>query len=387
MDKIKHFLDNLLESSTPSRPAWNVELIYENKPPSWNYIDGCMLKAVIEMYYISGDEKYIDFADNFINFYIDENGEILGYCAEDYNCDSVNEGKILFDLYSITKKEKYKKAIHLIYEQLVLQPRTKSGNFWHKKIYPNQIWLDGLYMVQPFYMDYEMTYNDKKNYKDIFNQFENVYKFMKDEKTNLLYHGYDESLESFWADKKTGLSQNFWTRSLGWYTMALVDTIEKMDEQLFYEYMTLQMYLKEILDALLKVMDEKSKMFYQVTNCGYKDGNYLETSGTCAIAYALMKGARLGYLPKFYSEYGEEIFDSVVKNKLVLKDDTFVLEDICLVAGLGGVSGKGSYELRDGSYEYYISEPIVENDAKGVAPFLLLFTEIYRKRCHGNGFQ
>lgn len=379
MQNIKDFLDNLMEKSTPSKPAWNIEHTLENKPPKWNYIDGCMIKAILEMYYISEEEKYINFADSFIDYYINDNGEILGYYLEDYNSDNINEGKVLFDLYRITKKEKYKKALDLLYSQIMTHPRTAEGNFWHKKIYPNQIWLDGLYMVQPFYMEYEMTFNNKKNYKDIFNNFKTVYETMKDKDTNLFYHGYDQTRESFWAHKETGLSQNYWTRSIGWYTMALVDTIEKLDEQFFYEYSTLQSYLKEVLDALLKVIDKESKMFYQVPNLGDVEGNYLETSGTCAIAYSLMKGARLGYLPKHYFDYGKEIFDSVVHNKLILKEDTFVLKDICLVAGLGGMPGKGDYKLRDGTYEYYISEPVVDNDAKGVAPFLLAFTESYRK--------
>ena len=379
MQNIKDFLDNLLDKSTPAKPMWNVEHILEDKPPKWNYIDGCMIKAVLEMYYISGEEKYISFANDFIDFYVNEDGQMLGYEVEEYNCDNINEGKVLFDLYEITKKEKYKKAIDLLYSQVITHPRINKGNFWHKKIYPNQVWLDGLYMVQPFYMDYEMKFNNRKNYKDVFNQFKFVYEIMKDEKTNLFYHGYDESLKSFWADKKTGLSKNFWTRSIGWYTMALVDTIEKLDQQFFYEHETLQTYLREILDALLKEQDKKSKMFYQVTDAGNKDGNYLETSGTCAIAYSLMKGARLGYLPEYYFDHGKEIFESVVENKLILSGDAFVLKDICLVAGLGGMPGKGDYKERDGTYEYYISEPKVDNDAKGVAPFLLAFTEFYRK--------
>lgn len=379
MEHIKEFLDQLLEVSTPEKPAWNKEALIENHQPKWNYIDGCMIKAVLEMYEITGDQKYLDFADHFIDYYIEEDGTILRYSVEELNCDNINEGKVLFKLYEITKKEKYKKALDLIYSQLQVQPRTKGGNFWHKKIYPNQIWLDGLYMVQPFYMQYECTFNQNKNYRDIFKQFENVGNLMKDDRTGLLYHGYDEAHECFWANKDTGLSKNFWTRSLGWYTMALVDTIEVMDEQFFYEYETLQKNLKSILDALLKFADKETKMYYQVTDQSGRNGNYLETSGTCAIAYSLMKGSRLKYLPEYYFAYGKEIFDSVVKNKLVKKEDTLVLKDICLVAGLGGMPGMGSCKKRDGSYEYYISEPIVDDDAKGVAPFLLAFTENYRK--------
>ena len=378
-EKIKSFVDNLLKASTPEAPAWNIEHVLEKKGARWNYIDGCMIKAVLDVYYALGEKKYFDFAKGFIDHFISENGEILGYTVGEYNLDQVNEGKVLFDLYKITGEEKYKKAIELIYSQVITQPRVSIGNFWHKNIYENQIWLDGLYMAQPFYMEYERLFNSNANYRDIFNQFKNVYDIMRDEETGLFYHGYDEARKLFWADKETGLSKNFWTRSIGWFTMALVDTAEKMDEQFFYEYTELQEYLRETLDGLLKVQDKKTKMFYQVTNMGDKEGNYLETSGTCAIAYSLMKGARLGYLPEYYFDYGKEIFDAVVANKLVIDNDTFVLKDICLIAGLGGMAGKGDYKERDGTFEYYISEPKVNNDAKGVAPFLFAFSEVVRK--------
>lgn len=378
-DDIKQFLDGLIKKSTPERPAWNLEVLLGHIEPAWNYIDGCMIKAVLEMYDITGDKAYLEFADSFVGYYVDDDGKMLGYKKEDYNCDNINEGKVLFTLLDLTGREKYKKAIEILYEQLLTHPRTKAGNFWHKKIYPNQVWLDGLYMVQPFYTEYEMKFNASRNYRDMFSQFENVYSLMRDKKTGLLYHGYDESRESFWADKETGCSPNFWTRSLGWYAMALVDTIEKLDEQFFNEYQTLQQYLKDLIDALLNVADKETGMFYQVTDQGGREGNYLETSGTCAIAYSLMKAARLGYIPSHYYGHGERIFRSVAADKLELKEDGFSLKDICLVAGLGGIPGRGDYKLRDGTYEYYISEPKVENDAKGVAPFLLAFTEVYRK--------
>ncbi len=379
IEAVENFVDQLMKNSTPNQPAWNLEARIEKKEPAWNYIDGCMIKAILELYDATKNKKYLDFAKEYISFFIKDKGMIKGYYEGDYNCDQINEGKVLFPLFKYTEDEKYKKAIQTLYNQVLNQPKTESGNFWHKKIYPNQIWLDGLYMVQPFYMEYEMTFNQMRHYKDIFNQFEQVHNIMRDKETKLLYHGYDEKRESLWADKETGLSKNFWTRSIGWYTMALVDTIEKLDEQMFYEYMKLQEYLKEILDALLEYKDTNSNMFYQVTNKGGLEGNYLETSGTCAIAYSLMKGARLNYLPKYYFDYGMEIFNAVLESKLDLNEEQFVLKDICLVAGLGGMPGKGSYKVRDGSYEYYISEPVVSNDAKGVAPFLFAFCEALRK--------
>jgi len=377
---ILKFVDGLMAHSTPDKAAWNVEHVLENKPTKWNYIDGCMIKAILDMYYATKDKKYLDFAKDFINFFVSDDGKILGYDVEEYNCDHINMGKTLFDLYEIFGEGKYRLAADLQYSQLGSQPRTNSGNFWHKKIYPNQVWLDGLYMVQPFYLEYEARFGNADNVDDSINQFKNASAAMKDAETGLFYHGYDESREMFWADKETGLSQNFWSRSMGWYAMALVDCAEKLDTKKHTAQISiLATQLKDLLDALLKVQDVESKMFYQVTNKGHMEGNYLETSGSCAIAYALMKGSRLGYLPENYFEKGSEIFHGVMKHKLVLDDGVFALKDVCLVAGLGGMPGKGSYKLRDGTFEYYIAEPRVDNDAKGVAPFLFSFAEVLRR--------
>lgn len=376
---VKQFFDQILAQSSPTHPAWNQEVLLGHIQPTWNYIDGCMMKAVLELYDSTQDQTYLDFADSYVDYFIDEDGSILGYHKEDYNCDHINEGKVLFHLYDYTKKEKYKRAIEQLYSQLLTQPRTKSGNFWHKKIYPDQIWLDGLYMVQPFYMAYERKWNQNRNYRDMFAQFENVYLKMRDPVSGLLYHGYDEAKECAWADSTTGCSQNFWTRSLGWYAMALVDTAEQLDEQFFYEHQSLQQQLREVIDALLRVQDAETGLFYQVTTAGNQPGNYLETSGSCAIAYSILKAVRLGYLPRYYFEDGKAIFEAVATHKFIETPQGFQLNDICLVAGLGVYPGRGDYKERDGSFAYYISEPRVTNDAKGVAPFLFAYAELCRK--------
>lgn len=378
MDAIREYFDGLLRASTPQRPVWNQERLRENRPPAWNYIDGCMLLAVLAMYEATGEEDYFTFAESFVDYYIAADGVILGYEAADYNADNINEGKVLFTLYEGTGKEKYKKAIDRLYAQLQQQPRTATGNFWHKKIYPHQIWLDGLYMVQPFYLAYEKHFDGNRCYKDIFDQFQQVKGLMRDDETGLYYHGYDETKQSPWANRQTGLSPNFWSRSLGWLAMALVDTAELLDEQFFYEYELLQRQLKDLLDALLPFGDEATGLFYQVTDQGGRAGNYLETSGSAAIAYALMKGARLGFLPTYYYDKGEQILTSLRAHKLVKNGPGFRLTDICLVAGLGGMPGQGDYKERDGSYAYYISEPIVADDAKGIAPLVFAYSEWLR---------
>ncbi|MGL4697522.1 glycoside hydrolase family 88/105 protein [Enterococcus larvae] len=378
MEQIKNFFDEILSNTTPERPPWNKESALSSNP-KWSYIDGCMAMAMLKMHEATEDKRYFDFLDSFIDYYIDEEGRILGFDLKEHNCDNINEGKVLYRLLEGTSKLKYEKALKCLYAQLLEQPRTPGGNFWHKEIYPNQIWLDGLYMVQPFYVQYDVTFNQGKNQSDIVHQFQHAYQLMRDPKTGLLYHGVDETKTAFWADPKTGCSKNFWTRSHGWYAMALVDTLEYIDLQHQKERGILIEQLRELLDTLLGFADPKTKMFYQVTDQGEREGNYLETSGTCAIAYALMKGARLGYLPEAYFEKGADILASVVEYKLVETDNGYVLKDICLVAGLGGMPGHGTYKLRDGSYEYYISEPIVENDAKGIAPLVFAYAELLQK--------
>lgn len=371
MDMLRKYIEELIDKSTPARPIWNIEKILQGKEPTWNYIDGCMIKALLEMYAITKGEKYLAFADDFISYHVREDGQINHYDIHELNIDNVNAGKVLFELYELTGKEKYRKAIDTVYEQVKIQPRTKEGNFWHKKIYPNQVWLDGLYMGQPFYMEYETKFNNKKNYQDIFNQFANVEKLMKDPKTGLYYHGYDSSRESLWCDKVTGLSKNFWLRALGWYVMALLDTLEKMDPSYTEGYAQLSNNFKDIMEAIIKFQDE-SGMWYQVVDQGNREGNYLETSGSAIMAYGILKGVRMGFLPESYRAYGEKAFKGICDKYLYEKEGELCLGGICLVAGLGRP------DSRDGSFEYYISEPIVENEAKGVAPLLLAYTEILR---------
>lgn len=371
MDLLQRYITQLIEESTPQHPIWNIEKIREGTKTKWNYIDGCMIKAILEMYHITKEDKYLEFADQFIDYFVMEDGTIQDYKIEDFNIDNINAGKTLFELYELTGKKKYRLAIDTLYEQIKLQPRTKEGNFWHKAIYPNQIWLDGLYMAQPFYMEYETKFNKMCNYMDIYKQFLNVERLLKDPNTGLYYHGYDSSREMFWCDKETGLSKNFWLRALGWFVMALVDTLEQMDEQIFYEYRKLMSMFREVVETMINYQDE-SGMWYQVVDKKDEEGNYLETSGSAIMAYAILKGVRLEYLPEKFRKYGEKAFYGVCNHALKEVDGKLQLEGICLVAGLGGTT------RRDGSFEYYISEPVVANEAKGVAPLLLAYTEMLR---------
>ncbi len=369
MDILNHYIEQLLNDSTPQAPAWNIEKIRAGKPNSWNYIDGCMIKALIEFYSITNNSAYLDFADAFIDYFVQEDGSILSYDPMEHNLDNVNAGKTLFELYRLTGKEKYRKAIDHVYSQLETQPRTKDGNFWHKKIYPNQVWLDGLYMAQPFYVQYELAFHDGAGCADSFHQFYNIHKLMRNEKNGLYYHAYDESREMFWCDKVTGLSDQFWLRAEGWFAMALVDTIEILPDSYAEDKKKLQEMFQDLVDSMLPYQDPKTNMWYQVINLPQIKPNYPEASGSSIFAYAIMKGARLGILPASYYEYGKRAFDGICRTCIKEENNTLQMDHICLVAGLG------NKDMREGTFEYYMREPIVKNDAKGVAPLILAYIE------------
>ena len=370
MEILDRYIDQLLEKSSPQAPIWNIEKIRQGAKPSWNYIDGCMIKAILELYHIKKNPAYLEFADAFIDYFVREDGSILSYDPKEYNLDNVNAGKTLFDLYKLTGKEKYRKAMDTVYSQLQGQPRTSTGNFWHKLIYPNQVWLDGLYMAQPFYMQYELTFNEGKNCQDSYQQFLTVYDKMRDLRNGLYYHAYDDSRESFWCDKVTGLSDNFWLRALGWYAMALIDTMEVMPESMKEEKENLGQIYHELIDSMLPYQDEETGMWYQVVNRGGIRPNYLETSGSAIFAYAIMKSVRLGFLDASYFAYGKKAFDGICEKYLSEKDGELQLGGICLVAGLG------NKEMREGTFDYYMREPVVKNEAKGVAPLILAYVEV-----------
>ena len=372
-EQISEYIEYLLDNSSAEKPMWNKELVREGKPNKWNYIDGCMITALLSLYEMTGRERYFSFAKDFVDYFVQEDGTIRTYNVKEYNLDNINTASNLFFLYDKTGDEKYKKALDLVRTQLDTMPRTKEGSFWHKDIYPNQVWLDGLYMAEPFYMRYETIFRKMEKCNDVIHQFKNVEKHMKDPKTGLYYHGYDESREMYWADPVTGCSPNFWLRSLGWFSLALTETAMACDEALYYEKRYLIGLLENLIDALIPYQDE-SGMFYQVPDKQNEEGNYLETSGTALISYAILKAVRLGFISGRYAAIGEKAFDGICEKYLSKNEDgTLKLGGICLVAGLGGK------QHRDGSLAYYFSEPVVENEAKGVAPFLLAYTEVLRR--------
>ena len=370
-DIIDQYIEELMTKSTAEIPVWNIEKAKAGKKAGWDYIDGCMIMALLEIYATTKEEKYLNFADYYEDFRISDDGTIDGYNKEEWNLDNINGAKNLITLYELTKKKKYRKAAAKIFQQIEEQPRTSEGNFWHKKIYPNQVWLDGLYMALPYYMEYEVLYDNSENINDIYRQFFNVYDKMRDKNTGLYYHGYDSTKSIFWANKETGLSQNFWLRSLGWYSMALLDTLNKADDKGSQNWNKLKEIFVQLCDSMLAFQDETG-MWWQVPNYPNKGANYLETSGSAIYAYSLLKGARTGILEdEKYRKAGKKAFEGICNKYLKTKDGKLSLGGICLVAGLGPENKPN----RDGSFEYYMSESIVEDDAKGVGPFILAYNE------------
>lgn len=338
----------------------------------WNYEDGCILTAAINMYLATKDELYKKFVINYMSEYVEEDGSIRHYKFDDFNLDNIAPGRAIIFAYEHTGEERYRKAMDLLLSQLAKQPRIPEGNFWHKKIYPNQVWLDGLFMAQPFYMACDTRYGKKDHYIDICDQFKLVQEKMFNEDKGLYYHGFDSSKSIFWADKETGLSANFWLRSIAWFLMALVETMEEMDRRVYDNYQPLMEIYKKGIKGVLGYLDEELGMFYQVVDGGRAiEGNYLETSGSSMIAASILKACRYKVLlPEKYQPIGERILEAVIENKLVEKDGVLELIDNCSVAGLGPNPGR-----RDGSVKYYLSEPITANDNKGIAATILAYSQ------------
>ncbi|MBQ9252871.1 MAG: glycoside hydrolase family 88 protein [Clostridia bacterium] len=368
---LDQYVHRLITESSPSHTIWNVEKLRQGVPTNWNYIDGCMMTALLSLYEITGEQRYFDFVESFIDAFVNEDGSIRTYKSEGHALDDINEGRVLFALYAATCKEKYRKAADFLRAELDAQPRTEEGSWWHKQIYPNQVWLDGIYMAQPFAALYEKTFG-AGDYSDILRQVGVVRQHMRDAKTGLYYHGYDASRSAFWCDQDTGLSQNFWLRAIGWFSVALIDLCEILPEQ---DSVPLKEVFSQLMRDLLPFADEETGMYFQVVDHPEAEGNYLETSGSSMIAYSMLKGARLGILEPLFAEQGQKTFDGIVRTNLSFTGEELNLNHICLVAGLGPEKD----HRRDGSIAYYLSEPIVQNDAKGVAPLLMCYTEIKRR--------
>ncbi len=336
----------------------------------WTYEQGLMLHALLEMWNYTGEQKYFNFVQKNLAQYVDPQGGIKTYKRDDYKLDDVLGGRSLLTLYAGTKDERWKTVAESLRGQLNLQPRTTEGGFWHKKIYPNQMWLDGLYMAEPFYAEYTAMFNDSAAFDDIARQFSLITSHATDSGTGLLYHGWDQSRNEQWANRKTGCSPSFWGRAMGWYGMALVDVLESFPRNHPQRPVLIDL-LEKFASAVIKFRDKDNHAWHQIVDQGLSNGNYAEASASSMFVYTLAKGANRGYIDRTYYKFAEDAFQGITKNLVSVDKDGFIdLHDICQGAGLGGSP------YRDGSFRYYVSVPRATNDPKGIGAFLLAAMEI-----------
>ena len=370
--------------------------------PKWSYVMGIELEGMLDTYLRYGGEDILKYCKEYTDTMIYADGNIRGFNILDYNLDNIRTGHFVTRMYQKYPEQKNLLAMQLMMKQLQEQPRTIADKvFWHKAIYAYQVWLDGIFMGLPFRtLTAPITCKPAKNtkaakakadkeiqaiYDDAVNQLKITYQRTLDPKTELNRHAYDETRKTFWADKETGLSQHCWGRAQGWYTMALVEVLDALPEDYARRGELIDL-LKKDFDAILKWQDKKSGVWYQVMDSPKREGNYLESTCSSMFAYALLKAYRKGYVSEKYKDAGIKAYKGIIKNFIkVHPDKTISLTNCCSVAGLGPavtpeveaamkmINPKGSVNentKRDGSYAYYLSEPIRDNDAKGIGPFL-----------------
>lgn len=347
--------------------AWMTDF---RKTPRWSYTHGLIMSSMLRLWQKTGDQAYFDYAKSYADKMIDQDGNIEDYHIDEYNIDHINPGKMLFPLYAETGDARYMNAIRTLRIQLQWQPRTHEGGFWHKLRYTWQMWLDGLYMGSPFYARYAAEMDEPESFRDIALQFHLIQKYTRDPETGLLYHGYDESRIQRWADPETGCSPNFWGRAMGWYGMALVDVLEFFPES-HPDRAQLVQYLADYAAAVESVQDPATGLWYQVLDQPERDGNYLEATASCMFVYTIAKAVNNGWISSKHLSVARNGFEGITRHLVRVDDDGEVhLEKCCSVAGLGGSP------YRDGSFEYYLSEKVRDNDPKGTGPFILADLEM-----------
>ncbi len=344
--------------------------VVPGRPARWSYDQGVILKGIEGVWKLYGEGKYFNYIQHSMDYYVREDGSIKDYKRDEFNIDHTNNGKVVMMLYNVTGKEKYKKAIDNIRSQFDDHPRTKEGGFWHKKIYPWQVWLDGLYMGQPFYAEYAKLAKQDKVFDDIAKQFINIERHTRDANTGLLYHGWDESREQKWANPNTGNSPHFWGRALGWYGMAMVDVLDHFANDHPGRDSIIQV-LNRFATAVSKVQDAKSGLWYDIVDMPDNPKNYREASVSCMLVYTLAKAVRNGYIPASFSKNAKKGYAGIIKE--------FIEVDANGQTNLKGtvsVSGLGGKPYRDGSFDYYMSEKVVVNDPKGMGAFIKASVEM-----------
>jgi unsaturated rhamnogalacturonyl hydrolase len=339
----------------------------------WTYERGVVLNGIESVWQETGSGEYFKYIQHTIDRFVAADGTISGgYKPEVLTLDNLLPGRSVLTLYNVLGSEKYYKAANLLRVQLNDQPRTASGGFWHKKIYVDQMWLDGLYMGDTFYSRYAATMDEKAAFDDIAKQFILMEKAARDPKTGLIYHGWDESRKQKWADPKTGLSPNVWGRAMGWYGMALVDALDDFPKD-HPKRAEIVAILNRFAAAVQKYQDPKSGTWWQIIDKQNEKGNYLESSVSCMFVYALAKAVREGYIPATYKAAAEKGFNGIIKEFIATDADGQI--NLTKTVSVGGLGGN---PYRDGSYAYYLGEKVVTNDQKGVGSFILAAVEIER---------
>ncbi|MFC2138259.1 glycoside hydrolase family 105 protein [Bacteroidota bacterium] len=350
--------------------VWQME---ESTKPKWSYTYGLMSLAYLKLWKNTGDQKYYDYAKVYADDLIDENGIIKGYKMSNYNIDKINSGKMLFIFYKETDDNRYKITMDTLRKQLENHPRTNSNGFWHKKRYPWQMWLDGIYMGSPFYAQYGKEFNQPENFDDVAHQILLIEEKTRDDETGLLYHAWDESKEQRWSDPETGRASQFWGRAMGWYSMGIVDVLDFIPED-HPKRNEIIAVMQRLAEAIVKVQDKETGLWYQVLDQGNREGNYLEGSVSSMFSYSLLKAIKNGYIDEKYMDNAKKVYEGIINNLIKTdENNNILLTQVCAVAGLGGDP------YRDGSYEYYINERRRDNDPKAAGPFImasLLYEEL-----------
>lgn len=356
----------MAESEMVRNPeSWQVDFQPSLK---WDYCHGLELGAMMDVYDRYGDAKFYKYALAYADTMVNEDGTIKKYKLTDYSLDRINSGKMLFRIYEQTKNDKYKKALDLLRSQFDGQPRNADGGFWHKKVYPNQMWLDGLYMGTPFLAEYAYRNNEPQAYQEVINQIKIVARHTYDPANGLFRHACDVSKREKWADKETGQSQHCWGRALGWYMMAIVDDLDFIPQHEPGRD-TVLVILNHIAETLKKYQSPEG-LWYQVMDKSGEPGNYLESSCSAMFVYSLFKAVRKGYIPSSYFAVARKGYEGILNEFIKVDDNGLVsITKACAVAGLGGKN------YRMGDYDYYIHEQIRDNDPKAVGPFILASLE------------
>ncbi len=341
-----------------------------NGERKWNYTTGLELKSFLDAAKRYEMPEVVEYVRAWADTMATEKGEVYKYKKSNFNVDHICPARIYFDLHDLygDQDKRYRRVTRMIREQIDDQPRTQSGEFWHKQIYPHQVWLDGFYMALPFYAEYTKRYapEDQKDslFADIVHQFTAGAKNTLDPVTGLFRHAWDESRSMFWCDPQTGLSEHAWGRANGWYAVALVEVLDYLPSK-HPGRQELIDQLNYFLEVLPKWADKETGMWYQVLDCPDREGNYQEATCSIMFIYAFLKGLRMGYIDDSHKDYILGLYPKFIDRFIRENEDgTISMTDCCAVGGLGGK------QMRKGDFEYYLSEPIIENDCKGVGPFI-----------------